>query len=122
MASTAAPLSRRCWMPSLGSKWSTMTSISDPGAGISPSNWSSGMTPSLLPPRSTNRLLPRATMTLPMRRPFAGFLAAVALVNLGAVRRPAFGGRCFGHVERLGIEAAERRLELGLEAHRPIAA
>ncbi len=40
-----------------------------PGAGISPSNWSSGITPSLLPPRSTNMLLPRTEMTLPVAVP-----------------------------------------------------
>ena len=54
LASTADPLRRRIWTPSPGSKRSTTTSMAEPAAGISsPSNCSTGKTPSLLPPRST---------------------------------------------------------------------
>ena len=68
LASMADPLSRRSWIPSLG-RSDRRRPRSGTQARGSPSNWSRGMTPSLLPPRSTKMLLPRTPMTLPVRSP-----------------------------------------------------
>ena len=68
-ASTAAPLSERIRGPRRGRTGRRRPRSCRPGWADSSSNCSTGMTPSLLAPRSTKTLLPRMPMTFPFCMP-----------------------------------------------------
>ena len=87
------------------------------GQRQSPSNWSTGRTPSLLPPRSTKMLLPRTPMTLPVRRPGRTFLASLAL-GTGGFAWPCGASRILA--DGCGIEPGQGGLELGFQAFVPL--
>ena len=117
LASIASPLRRRWTMPSLRSKWSTTTSMSVPGCGDLALEMVERNDPLALA-AEINEEAPASDADDPSHaRPLPAFLPPVPLGHGVRVPDAWRGGR---DVERLGVEAAHRRLKFRVQVRVPL--